>query len=309
MRKLQLTVAAMVCAPVLAWGPPAWAELDAVAKAMGTPDSIQITGSGLNFGLGQSFRPGMPWPKMNVLKYSRTDDYANAAQSFDTTISRADQLGGTATPPRGELRRGGGLAGDQAWQILYPQTDAVAGAATPLQHDLWTSPHGIVKAALADKAKMDGSSFTVERAGKVKARASVDSQNLVTKVESWMDNPVLGDMAVVTTYADYKDYNGVKFPTRILQSMGGAPVLELTVADVKVNPGPVTAPAQIGRVPNEVKVEKVTDGVWFVGGGSHNSAIIEMRDYVILMEAPLGDGRTNAVIQATKDTVPNKPIR
>src|SRR5581483_8703432 len=105
-----------------------------------------------------------------------------------------------------------------------------------------------------------------------KARATVDGQNLVTRVESWLDNPVLGDMAVVTTYADYKDYNGVKFPSRILQSMGGQPTLELAVSEVKVNPGPVTAPAAIARVPNEVKVEKVTDGVWFVGGGSHNSA-------------------------------------
>src|SRR5581483_8816090 len=197
MTKLRLAVAAIACVPVLAWGPAAWADLEDVAKAMGTPDSIQVQGSGLTFGLGQSFRPGMPWPKMNLVKYSRTDDYANAAQSFDTTINRADQLGGTATPPRGDLRRGGGVAGDQAWQILYPQTDAVAGAATPLQHDLWTSPHGIVKAALADKAKMDGSSFTVERPGKFKARATVDGQNLVTRVESWLDNPVLGDMAVV----------------------------------------------------------------------------------------------------------------
>src|SRR6185503_19062930 len=103
--------------------------------------------------------------------------------------SRADQLGGTATPQRGELRRGGGVAGDTAWQILFPATDPVAAAAPPLQHDLWIAPHGIVKAALADKVKMTGSTFAIERAGKFKAKATVDAQNMVTKVESWIDNP------------------------------------------------------------------------------------------------------------------------
>src|SRR5207253_157735 len=110
-----------------------------------------------------------------------------------------------------------------------------------------------VQAALADKKMLDGPNFWVERAGKFKAKATVDAQNMVSRVESWMDNPVLGDMAVITTYADYKDFGGVKFPTRITQSAGGFPVLELTVADVKVNAGRVAAPAQIAASPNDVK--------------------------------------------------------
>jgi glyoxylase-like metal-dependent hydrolase (beta-lactamase superfamily II) len=101
----------------------------------------------------------------------------------------------------------------------------------------------------------------------------------------------------------------VKFPSRIVQSMGGWPVLEVAVSEVKVNGTSVDVPAQIGTVPNEVKVEKAADGVWFVGGGSHNSAAVEMSDYIVLVEAPLGDGRTNAVIKAVKEAIPNKPIR
>src|SRR5258708_17980370 len=91
--------------------------------------------------------------------------------------------------------------------------------------------------------------------------------------------------------------------------MGGFPVLELAVSDVKVNGASVDAPAQIGTVPSEVKVDKAADGVWFISGGSHNSAAVEMRDYIVLIEAPLGDGRTNAVIKAVKDAIPHKPIR
>jgi hypothetical protein len=44
---------------------------------------------------------------------------------------------------------------------------------------------------------------------------TIDSNNMVTKVETTESNPVLGDMSVVATYSDYKDFNGIKFPTRI----------------------------------------------------------------------------------------------
>jgi len=309
-KKFQIA-AAFAVAAALGWAAPARADLDAVAAAMGAGkvNSVQVAGSGFMFGLGQAYRPGLPWPKLNIVRYTYTDDYANGALSFDSTVTRADTLGGTATPQRGELRRGGGVAGDKGWAINYPDTKAVQSAAVPLQHDLWISPHGIVKAAMTDKAKMTGSTFTIERAGKFKARATVDANNMVTKVESWIDNPVLGDMLVVTTYADYKDYDGVKYPTKVNQSQGGFPVLEMTVTDVKVNGPSVEAPAEIGVVPQDIKVEKVADGVFFISGGTHNSVAIEMKDYIAIVDTPLGDGRANAVIKAAKEQIPNKPIR
>jgi glyoxylase-like metal-dependent hydrolase (beta-lactamase superfamily II) len=308
MRKLHIAALAAAAAALLA-GAEARADLDAVAKAMGAPRSLAFSGTGLLYGLGQAYKAGMPWPRMNLVRYHRTDDYAGAATSYDYTLVRADQLGGTAVPQRGEFRRAGGVSGDQAWIVNYPAPDPVPAPAVPLQHDLWIAPHGIVQAALAGHATMDGATFAIDRPGKFKAKATVDDQNLVTKVESWIDNAVLGDMAVVTTYSDYQDYGGVKFPTRITQSAGGFPVLELAVAEVKVDPGAVAPPAQIGAAATEVKLEKAADGVWFVSGGSHNSVVIEMRDHAILYEAPLGDGRTNAVIKAVKAMLPNKPIR
>jgi len=61
--------------------------------------------------------------------------------------------------------------------------------------------------------------------------------------------------------------------------------------------------------PTEVQVEKAADGVWFLAGGTHHSVAIEMRDYIVLFEAPLGDGRSNAAIEAAKKAIPGKPIR
>jgi glyoxylase-like metal-dependent hydrolase (beta-lactamase superfamily II) len=276
---------------------------------MGSPNSVQFEGTGSFYALGQANRPGMGWPRMNLTRYQRVDDYSKGELSLETVVTRGDLYGGGAIPLTGELRRGAGLSGDRAWAILYPIEAPSPASATQLQHDLWTMPHGIVKAAMTDGAKMDGSSFEITRAGKFKAKATVNGQNLVSKVESIIDNPVFGDMQVVTTYFDYKDYGGVKFPSRIVQTAGGHPILDVIVRDVKPNTGSVTAPAQIAAVPNEVKVDKAADGIFFVHGGSHNSVAIEMRDHIVLFEAPLGDGRTNLAIQATKDAIPGKPIR
>jgi glyoxylase-like metal-dependent hydrolase (beta-lactamase superfamily II) len=162
---------------------------------------------------------------------------------------------------------------------------------------------------MADKAAMSGSTFQIAREGRFRARATVNGQNLVEKVESWVGNPVLGDMVVVSTYSDYRDHGGVKFPGRITQTMGGFPSLELNVTEVKVNAGSVAVPSPIAPATVEVKVDKAADGVWFVHGGSHHSVAIEMRDHVVVFEAPLGDGRANAALDAIRKTVPGKPIR
>jgi glyoxylase-like metal-dependent hydrolase (beta-lactamase superfamily II) len=58
-----------------------------------------------------------------------------------------------------------------------------------------------------------------------------------------------------------------------------------------------------------VTAEKAAEGVWFLAGGSHNSAAIEMKDYVILVESPLYDARALAVIEEVRKLVPGKPIR
>ena len=52
---------------------------------------------------------------------------------------------------------------------------------------------------------------------------------------------MLGDTTVEVSYTDYRDVGGVKFPTRIRQTMGAFPTLDLTVTDVKPN-APVDIP-------------------------------------------------------------------
>ena len=149
--------------------------------------------------------------------------------------------------------------------------------------------------------------------GKYKIEGTVDAQNLVTKTDTWLPNPVLGDMLVETTFSGYKVFDGVKFPTTIVQKQGGSTTLELNVSSVNANPGlNMSVPeAVIAATAPAIKVEsqKLGDGIWFVAGGSHNSMVVEFPTYITVIEAPLGEARSLAVIAEAKRLVPNKPIK
>ena len=67
-------------------------------------------------------------------------------------------------------------------------------------------------------------------------------QNLVELVQTWVANPVLGDMLYETRYVNYQDYAGVKFPGVIHAHQGdpwvnlGHNTLDIRVNAVEVNP-------------------------------------------------------------------------
>jgi glyoxylase-like metal-dependent hydrolase (beta-lactamase superfamily II) len=151
-------------------------------------------------------------------------------------------------------------------------------------------------------------SFTVP--GQLKAKALVNERNLIEKVDSWNTNPVLGDMLTETTYAEYKDFGGVQFPTRITQKQGGFPTLDLTISEVKPNaPVDIQPPDNIKQTSVKVESDKIADGIWYLTGGTHHSVLVEMNDHLVVVEGPQDDARAVAVIAEVKKTVPNKPIR
>jgi len=61
--------------------------------------------------------------------------------------------------------------------------------------------------------------------------------------------------------------------------------------------------------PVTVAVEKLADGVYYLKGGGHHSVAIDQRDHIVVVEAPLDEARSLAVIAKVKETIPNKPIR
>ena len=79
-----------VLMPRLGNGQEAKAVLDGVAKAMGDVKSLQYTGSGSNFAVGQSPAPGAPWPRFNAKSYTRTINYDTASMRDEIVRTQAE---------------------------------------------------------------------------------------------------------------------------------------------------------------------------------------------------------------------------
>src|ERR1700724_3661057 len=120
--------------------------------------------------------------------------------------------GGGAFP--GEQKQVNLVSGQYAWNQPGNAAQPAVAAAEERQLQIWLTPHGFLKAAMENNAtakKGSGGTVVSFTEGKFKINGTIDSAGMVTKTESWIPNPVLGDMAVATTYTGYKDFSGGKF--------------------------------------------------------------------------------------------------
>jgi glyoxylase-like metal-dependent hydrolase (beta-lactamase superfamily II) len=280
--------------------------LNDAARTLGVADlkSVQYSGTGFVFAFAQNFRPDAPYPKFHAT-YSRAIDYDRGVAREEIVRTQFEN------PPRG----GGG-------QPLYSEA---RGGATVTANSAWGSgalaltPHGFVKAAMAGRPNMsvtrvDGKPMTMLSLivrEQYTVNGYINAQNLVEKIDTWTANPILGDTLIETTFANYRAFGGVQFPTRIVQKQGGFPVLELSVADVRPN-GPVTIQAPAAGAPQQARTssEQIGDGVWYLAGAPDpNSQLVEFRDFTVLIESSVTEARALANIAEAKRLVPNKPVR
>lgn len=280
--------------------------------------TLRYGAEGTGYTFGQAFVPGLPWPKITLHAMTRSIHYDTASMRDEITLSRAEPRGGGGYPLQGEQRNDQYLSGGFAWNQAATGPQPGPRFVADRVHQLWITPHGALKAAARNKAAAQsrtegGAAVTAlkfREPGRFDAIVIVGADGLVQRVESRAPDAVLGEVDVVTRYSNYRDVGGVKFPGRIEQSMAGHPVLDVTVREVQPNaPVDIAPPDAVRSAAERVASEKLADGIWHVAGGSHNSVAIEMRDHLVLVEAPLNDGRTQPVIDAVKALAPGKPIR
>jgi len=314
------------------------AVLAAADKATGASkvNSIEYTGTGWIAFIGQNFSTTDDWPRVDLKTYTATIDYQNKAGKEDyirVQGKNPPRGGGAGFPIQGEPRTQNFVNGPAAWTLnAQGQPQAQDDQAEIRQFMIWVSPHGFIKAAMQDRNAQvsarhfvkTGQTFRVigfTTMGKYRATAEINEENLPERIVTWIPNPVMGDMQVEIRYENWRDVgNGVKFPGLIHMHQGDHPFvrgmnfMNLNVSDVKVNV-PNATPALPDTVRNaevptvRVTSQQISPGVWFLAGGSHNSVAIEFKDFIGLVEAPLNDARTNAVIAEAKRVIPNKPIR
>lgn len=285
------------------------------SKAMGvdTLKTIEYSATGMDFALGQAPNPTSPWPKFINKRYTRAIDFEAPASRVERVRAQGEN------PPRGGGQQP--IVGDQ------PVTQTIiVNSETPWaqQLEIWMMPHGFLRAAAKRNATVENRTVGGKRYAvvtfvgdnKAKVNGYISAQNLVERVETWIDNPFFGDMPFEATYSDYKDVGGAQFPMHIVQKQGGYPIFDLTVGDIKVNPavsiqasqgrgGAAPAPPSVGGA---VPSEKLGDGVYLIGGG-YAAVAVDFKDHITIVESGQSEARGQTVIAEAKKLIPNKPVK
>jgi glyoxylase-like metal-dependent hydrolase (beta-lactamase superfamily II) len=315
MHKSLFTVAGL--ATVLAVAGCGSAPLQTASEASGNDSikAIEFSGSGRWYQFGQAPNPDLPWPPFELKNYTADINYDTASAKVQITRSQIVEPGRQRPAPV-EQKVEQYVSGNTAWNVAAagnaaPTPSAQPAAVEERQAEIWASPQGFLKAAKANNAIHNGSEVSFTVGGKYRYVGTLNANDQVEKVQTWIDNPVLGDTLVETRYSDYKDFGGIQFPAHIERSQGGYPVLDINVSSVKANPQvDIAIPEQAAKAPAvTVTANKLATGVYYLTGGSHHSVAIEQRDHIVLVEAPQHEERSLALIAKLKEIIPNKPVK
>jgi glyoxylase-like metal-dependent hydrolase (beta-lactamase superfamily II) len=329
-RKWMFALLLLIAVAAIAVGQDAKTLIANASKALGYDQlkSIEYSGSGLEgTALGQAQSATAGWPKFTLRTFSRYIDL-NAATSQQTALRSRP------ADASGQLPGGGGLAPLPESE----QTTAInANASWGQKLDISLSPPGFLKLAssaanpTAKPQSVNGKKYTVVSFS-VDAKAPsgtaytisgyINDQNMIEKIRTTVEEPnLIGDMVVEQSFSGYKDLDGVKFPTRIIQTRAGLSWTDLTVTSVKANPSaPPPPPPAGGRgnagggargaapAPPPVSSKKLGDGIYMITGG-YRSIAVEFKDHIVLIEAPNNETTTVNIITEVKKAIPNKPIK
>src|SRR4030095_13227561 len=107
--------------------------------------------------------------------------------------------------------------------------------------------------------------------------------NYVHMTETWIPNPVVGDMRITHEYIEWKDFGGVKMWTEDHSHMIDTNQndnrqfrVSSARANVKAAPATFEGPRDVTQATRpSVRVEssQLAPGVWLLAGGSHNSVL------------------------------------
>ncbi len=290
----------------------------AAAEAMGATglNTIQYSGSGTNYAYGQAYQPGERWPRFEVKTYTAGVDYQAPAMRLEMLRAQGEDppRGGGAQPFAVDQRTIQVVSGTHAWTEGGAQPAPNPLAVADRRRAIWLTPHGAVKAAIANNATVDGNVLTF-RAEDRDIRVTLNGDNLVEKVEYLTTNAVVGDVPVEITYSDYAEFGAIQFPRRIVEKQDGFDTLDITVTTVQPNAAvSLPVPANVASAPAPpaapmATIEKVSEGLWSVNAANTRSLAVEFADHIVVLEGPTSDARSVAANEIIRKTVPSKPIR
>ena len=321
---LSLSLSALMTGPAAAQSVQSVLQATAIAMGMENLSSIEYSGTGWQGRVGQNVAPDRDWPRVELTAYSRAID-------FDAMSSKEEFVREGSTRQFTNL-----VSGDYAWTLDTQGEPVPQPASAELRRlEILLTPWGFIKGAMAPGAnptlltrnEYGGRSTVISFVafGKYRVNGTINPDGLLERTQTWVPSPVVGDMYYENVYTEYQEVGGVQIP-RFHQHQdyddgahtpnvsGGDHSFGLeTVSSLVANAdAALTVPDSVMTAdiePIRVESQELGDGVWLIAGGSHHSVAVEFVDHVTVIEAPLNEARSLAVIDEVYRLIPDKPIK
>src|SRR2546423_10050582 len=210
-------------------------------KALGDVKSITYSGSAKDVAFQQC---GSNAADMNCRgTHDPMRPIDNYVRVIDLTAPASRATGATNNPA------GGGATTPMPGTFFQGVTPQQADVSQPWNNSIefYLTPWGFLKGAAENNAtaRKSGNHTVLTWSPKVKAPSGkeyvingyVNDKNLIDRVETWTGENIMGDMHIVATYSDWRDFGGgVMVPTEIKQTRGGWPFFEVDVTAATGNP-------------------------------------------------------------------------
>jgi glyoxylase-like metal-dependent hydrolase (beta-lactamase superfamily II) len=301
--------------------------IDDAAESLGGRDRVAtvrtlvLEGDGRQFNLGQDLRPGASGQTFTVSGLKRQVDLAG--HRMRTELTRTPNFAYFQGPaPQRQVQA---LDGEVAFNVAANgnAVRVAAQATSDRRAEFYHHPIVLVAAALAPGAAI--ANVRSEGAERLADVTTADGQRLVmaigatgepTRIESPSYHANLGDVILSTHFADYQEHDGVRLPGRAISKVDDFTTADLHFSTQRVDeatddlvaPGATVSAAMPTTAAPDVVAETVAPGVWLLAGQSHHSALIELSDHLMLIDAPQSEARTLAVIATARELQPNKPL-
>lgn len=325
-------IAAVVLTLVLAGcakATPEQAVIDDAVRALGGRSRVEAVktltqrGHGLLGNIGQDMRPDTFGQTFTLTGVTRRVDFA--AERMRTEQTRTpDFLYFQGPEPRQQVLA---LDGQVAFDVAPDGAAARLSDAAARDRRLERYQHPLAILRLASSPGAALTNARTEEGQRLVDVATPDGVTLTLAIDGatrlparvyWrMGHPNLGDVIVEAHFENYQAVGGLQLPARQTITVDGlrasdyvwdAQALDENVGDELAAPAEVAAgPAPMPPVP-QVTVEAVAPGVWWLAGQSHHSAVVELSDHLVLIEAPQSEARTLAVIAKARELNPKKPL-
>ncbi|MBI4473899.1 MAG: hypothetical protein HY646_14625 [Acidobacteria bacterium] len=194
-------------------------------KAMGAENlkTLRFSGSGSVYVPVPDAKPNQPWTQIFLKSYTHELDLGSPASRVET------------------VRAQGTPATEQKDTVV-----ASASAPWETQTSIWLTPYGFLKGAMSNTVTLSTETIkdqkfnvlTFTLPGGRQVNGFIDDKNMVDRIRTRVNHPVLGDALVEMMFLQYRDIEGVKIPMAAVQRYNDNVSMVIVIEEAKPN-GPV----------------------------------------------------------------------